>query len=236
MTFQDPETLFHAALAAFEEEDWDGIAEMCDPASLSIFRSQIVRQYTRPRRVPPITVDDYLRQAPDMPREVAEYHLAQASARSNPEIQLEEDFPTVASVQELLGKTPAQLYAAWLDGRSARRQMQRVAAQRALAPSAVEQVLQRRAKERFAVLGVIPDGERVAHVIFRPEHEAVPDAGGSDPAEREFQRDTLNRRFINVVTCRRGSDGGWRLIADYAFFGHGATVFGWSEPVSGDAV
>ena len=225
MHFLDPEALFHAALAALAREDWAQLAEMCDPASLSLFRSAAIRYYLEPKPRSIVTVEQYLEHAPDMPREVAEYHVRQIQAELDRSKSLERDYPTVGSIDELRQMSAVALYASWLEGKSFRRQLQRAAKQHSLPDSAVDEALRSAgAEERATLLGVVPDGERVAHVLYRMEVTSAPEISEGDTAEHEFQKDMAGRQFVHVLTCRRGTEGGWRLIADHSLLGHGAKV------------
>ena len=225
MLFRDPEALFHAAVAALAREDWLRVAEMCDPASLSLYQSAVLRYYLEPQSHAPVTVEQYLAHAPDMPREVAEYHVRQIHAEIDRSKSLERDYPTVGSIDELRQMSAVALYASWLEGRSLRRQLQQIAKQQSLPDSAVDEALRAAgAEERATLLGVVPDGERVAHVLYRTEIAQVPAISEDGAEEREFQADMAGRQFVSVLTCRRGKDGGWRLIADHSLLGHGANV------------
>lgn len=217
---RDPEALFHAAIAAYDAEDWNGLAGMCDPVSLSLFRTQTVEPFLNPRPEGRLTVEDYLRHAPDMPREVAEYNVARINADSDPETRLKRDFPTVRSVEELLGMSPREVYAAWLLGVSWRMQLERQVEEGQLPRAAVDRALENMVPSmRHVVLGVVPDGERIAHIVYRTDDEPGDDPAITDPDEREFHLDTRVRMGVSVSTCRKGTDGVWRLIADHGLFG-----------------
>jgi hypothetical protein len=60
----------------------------------------------------------------DMPEAVAAYEADRLMERSTPEARLREELPTVASVEALRGMSPDAVFAAWLDGRSLRRQIE----------------------------------------------------------------------------------------------------------------
>ena len=70
-----------------------------------------------------LTVEDMLRMSPEMPREAAEYQVAQFRKHVDPAARLHEDFPDVESLDALRALTAVETFAAWLDGRSIRRQV-----------------------------------------------------------------------------------------------------------------
>jgi hypothetical protein len=81
MRHSDPLSLVCAAIEIVNTADWDAAAQLCDPISLVAFRRQLLEQFepTAPRFE--LTVEEYLRHSPEMPRAVAEYHMAQHRAR-----------------------------------------------------------------------------------------------------------------------------------------------------------
>jgi hypothetical protein len=83
------------------------------------------------------------------------------------------------------------------------------------------------------LLGVVPDGDRIAHVIFRAAFDPAklpdPPMGFSDAGpsedERQLIRDIAGRLVPQVVTCRRQDDGTWRMIVGHDFFGLETSLF-----------
>ena len=240
MPFTDPLAVFQAALEAINSEDWRGAARLCDPISLRHFHRGLLAHCAPAEPVPGLTVEDLLRHQPDMPREAAEYEVAQHRKHTDPAARLRQDLPSVASVAELHDLPPLDAYAAWLEGRSFRRQIERLAASgrisvklASLPPEAM--------MVRHTAIGALNDGDRVAHILYRDRFdenaEWTADAAASIahlPAdEQAFVRDQWQRGHPRVATCRRQPDGTWALIAEDSFLGIGSigiSNVGSSEP------
>lgn len=228
----DPAAVFLAAADALNREDWLGAAALCDPASLASFRRAMLQQIAPGPSWQAVTVDGLLRHAPDMPREAAEYQVAQAARYADPSYQLRSQFPGVASVEALHALSPVALFARWLHGRSWRGQLARHVAEhpghetavRALEGEPPPQLL-------FRVIGALPDGDRVVHVLYTIGAPG-PDEGVAawlaelpDDDARALARDLNGRQHPHVALCRRQADGTWALVADHDFVGLGSIGF-----------
>ena len=183
--FADPLELFRAAVAAVNAEDWDAAAALCDPVSLRAFHRQLLEQFAPREPHRPLTVEEYLRHAPEMPRAVAEYHVTQHQRLADPAERLRRELPGIADAGALDALTPEQAFAVWLDGRSPRRQVERLAAEGRIAQRTATLYAGGLGEFfQYVPLGAIPDGDRVAHVLFRnanafdPEQEWSGEAGG----------------------------------------------------------
>jgi hypothetical protein len=154
--------------------------------------------------------------------------------------------PQISSLEELHSLAPRDLYAAYLRGLSPRTQTEkqleagtvsRRTAERALAGSF--------AWYGYRAIGVVMDGERIAHVLYQgdlaPEsYTMLEDAlvkAGVPEDERELKRDLMRHENPGLFTCRRGPDGKWRLLAWHGPFGMGSGLFsiGAEESDSQDA-
>jgi len=231
----DPIELVDAAMAATNREDWHGVAALCDPASLAAFRRHMLDRLD-PATIAPheVTAESLQHGERPMPREVAEQFAAWRRERNDPVHRLREEFPDVASTDELRAMAPAELFAAWLDGRSARRQILRLVAE-GRAPAAVAEHLRAGPfpSQSLVALGVVHDGERFAHVLYRHRHDAEPAAvethgwaAALPDDERELALELMHRGHPQVTTCRRQPDGSWRLIADHNLLGYGFMAVG----------
>jgi hypothetical protein len=233
-TFADPLDLFRAAVSALNREDWRGVAALCDPASLSAFRRRMIEQLAPSRPIRTITVEEYMRHSPDMPREVAEYSVAQIQKHADPERRLKDELPGVASVAELRSLDPITVFAKWLEGRSVRRQIERLVAEgrasRAAAAAAIARFAEG-AQYPYVALGAVPDGDRVVHIVYRHDvgrqESPSPDARrwleSLPPEEQELVRDIDVSGPPWIAACRRQPDATWRLVADHGFLGVGST-------------
>jgi hypothetical protein len=129
------------------------------------------------------------------------------------------------------------VFAAWLEGKSLRRQVERdVELKRMSRATANEVVAQGIKSFNFLALGSVADGDRLAHITYRYDADFVgpfPDSkdpvlSGRTGAELELMRDTWGREHPLTVMARRQRDGTWLLVADADFLlvGHGAEGFG----------
>jgi hypothetical protein len=116
--FADLLELFRAAVAAVNAEDWDAAAALCDPVSLRAVHRQLLEQFAPREPHQPLTVDEYLRHSPEMPRAVAEYHVTQHQRLADPAERLRRALPGIVDAGALGALTPEQAFAVWLDGRS----------------------------------------------------------------------------------------------------------------------
>jgi hypothetical protein len=233
-TFTDPLDLFRAAVSALNREDWPAVAALCDPVSLSAFRRRMIEQLAPTRPIRAITVEEYMRHSPDMPREVAEYSVAQIQRHADPERRLKEELPDVTSVAELRSLDPITVFVKWLDARSFRRQIERLVAEgrasRAAGAAAIARLAEN-AQYPYVALGALPDGDRVVHIVYRHEVDRQkrpsPDAQRwlerLPPEEQELVRDIEERGPPWIAACRRQPDGTWRLVADHGLLGVGST-------------
>ena len=223
----EPLALFDAALNALNAEDWTAAAQLCDPVSLRAFKRHLLEQFApdKPRRE--LTIEDLMRDTPDKPRQVAEYELAQHRRRADPRRRLEDELAGVSSVDDLQQLDPMEAFARWLEGRSVRRQVARLAAE-ARIPQAVPAALEPPFQQAYVALGVVLDGARLAHVLYRHNFGWVesPEMAiwlAKRPAdEQELAHEIRGHLYPSVVTCRRQSDETWRLIADRRFFNVGS--------------
>ncbi|HEU4564423.1 MAG TPA: hypothetical protein VFS05_07240 [Gemmatimonadaceae bacterium] len=245
MKYDDPLALFRDAVDALNRGDWLAAAALCDPLSLRSFRRSLLLEIAPSEPPRSLTVDDFVRHTPDMPREVAEYQVEQSRKFMAPMRRLRENLPGVRSVEEAEAMSPEELFAGWLDGRSPWRQIERLAAEGRI-PAAT--VAQARAYplpvHRYEVLGVVHDGDRIAHVVYR--HANAPDAPDEEAheawlaeqpeEERELARDLAWRAPPQVVTCRRQPDGSWRLLAGWDFLHLGSSaIVGFAQAEDGEA-
>lgn len=220
-TYKDPVELFHAATAAMQKEDWAGTAALCDPVSLSVFQRELVAQMSPPRTRRTLTVEDMLRNEPDMPRVAAEYQIAKMQKYNDPTALLRQELPGVESVEELRKLDPASAFARFLAGESPTQQLERLIAQGRVPARAVESI--RATAKTFVrppeLVGTLPDGENLTHIFYRsPLQGDNPQWLADVPAdERGYRQDLFGREVLKSVIGRRQPDGGWLLVAGRSF-------------------
>ncbi len=231
----DPLALFRAAADALSREDWHAAAALCDPVSLAAFKRQFLESLEPAAPPREITLEDYLRHNPEMPPEVAEYHLEQHRRHADPLQRLQEELPGITSVAALLELSPVEVFSTWLWGRSARHQVEQMLTEGRISRASAQEVLEHMGSGyRYVALGALPDGERLAHVLYRQELPASSEEEQEEEAawrarlpedEQELMRELSGRTHPRVLTCRRQPDESWRMLAGYDFFDLGATVF-----------
>lgn len=223
--YADPLELFRDAVAALNKADWRAVSAFCDPASLRVFKRRLIDMMTvPPEQTGKITTHELMRAMPNMPRAVAEYQVAQFRESVNPKRRLNAEVPSVKSREQLEAMTPAAVFAAWVDGKSLRRQVDREVSRGRLTRASAAQVLEEaRATFDFRELAFVPDGDRIGYVIYRygtsprPTSLADDTSANTTPDEAEFVRDVSGHAPPMSSTVRRQSDGGWLLVADTDF-------------------
>jgi hypothetical protein len=226
----DPIALFEETSRRFVTEDWEGVADLCDPASLSVFRRNLLGFYA-PRNYGQLTAEEYLKHSPDMPREVAEYRAQQQPQADDPLYRLREDMPRINSLEELHALSSRDLYVEYLRSQSPRTDVEKQLATGRVTRQVAERALaETLAWYDFRPIGVVMAGERMAHVLYRtrltPESysrlEASFEEDGVPEDERELERDLLGRWHAGVFICRRGPNGQWHILASERPFGMGS--------------
>lgn len=242
----DPVALVRAVIDAFQREAWDEVPPLCHPTSLGAFKAQQVRQYDPGRRQPAFTVEEMLRFDPEMPRAVAEYNVAQRDRFLREWQDPARELDGITSVEAVRAASPAELFAAWLRAHAPSREVERAAREQGLSGEAVAATMAAaRGQFRLVVLGAVPDGPQVAHVLYR-NAPAQDDGGPSDEAraahdawraqqtddERELAAMIGDAYIPRLVMCLRLPDGTWGLNAELHLFGLGNFGVGVSFPVS----
>ena len=226
-TYSDPLALFAAAVDALNRENWDGVAALCDPVSLSAFKRNLIDNLSPPaKETHNLTATEFMKAVPNMPRAVAEYQVSRFRETLDPKQRLRDQVPSVKSREDLESMDPARVFAAWLEGKSLRRQLGRnVDLKRMSRATASEVLAQDTIHFNFQSLGSVADGDRIAHVIYRRDQffrGPFPDDGDSWVArcsapELELMRDIWGREHTLSVMARRQTDESWRLVADSDF-------------------
>ena len=163
---------------------------------------------------------------------------------ADPKCILEDEVPSISSVEELRDMAPVKVFAAYLEGQSHARQVERVQRESKLPPGVIADALQHPFRTKFHVLGAVADGDRMVHIIFRREYE--PDGtededeqpswpGGLTAEELSAIQDQQNAD-IDFAQLRKQPDGSWRMIAGAAFLGRHNPVlmFGSDDEVEDD--
>jgi hypothetical protein len=222
-----PAEVLDAAFAALNLDDWAGFTDLCDPISLRAFKTETLDFFADESDCYHVDVDDLLDSEPDMPREVAEYEAAKMNRYAEPAHKLNREFLTVKSVDEIRLMDPARLFVLWLQARSPHKRLelerddeQPWEAGAAWDPPIAEGVKETRGY-RYSVIGSVPDGPDISHVLYRTEHgiekifaEEYAEWLGQRPSdEQELAHQLHHHATPEFAICRRQSDGSWKLVA-----------------------
>jgi hypothetical protein len=226
-TYSDPLTLFAAAIHALNREDWHAVARLCDPVSLASFKRYLIDNLTPPKEQShKITATELMKAVPSMPRAVAEYQVTRFRESLDPKQRLRDQVPSVKSLAALEAMTPVAVFAAWLEGKSVRRQVNRNVEQRRMTRATANEVVAQGEKPfDFKGLGYVDDGDRIAHIIYRRDESArgpfrgadEPVFAGRSPDEIKFAGDAWGRESPFTVMARKQSDDSWLLVASPDF-------------------
>jgi hypothetical protein len=224
----NPAEVLDAALAALNFDDWAGFTALCDPVSLRAFKSETLEHYADDRDDYHVEVEDLLESEPEMPREAAEYKAARMNEITSKAHRLKREFLTVKSVDELPEMDASRMFVLWLQARSPyrRAELEAESEEPWESDSAWDPPVDDGKKAtrgfRYSVIGCVPDGEEIAHVLYRSDHtidkifpEEYAELMSGRPAdEQELARQLHHHSSPRFATCRRQPDGNWRLVVD----------------------
>lgn len=223
---EDPGSLFDTAVAAMNAGDYRAMAACCDPASLRVFRAEFL-----PRLTPPASVtqsaSELLVTTPGMSPEMAEYHVAGMRGASDPVSWLKGMLPHVSSLDEAMSLSPIDLFAAAIEGRGLNFAIPHAleffrAQGKVLTDEQTAYLLALPCTTLdCTVLGIVPDGDRLAHIIFRHRHNWPHTPQDADGGESE----SSEHWSTEAQTARRQPDNSWLLVAGDQFLGTGASGF-----------
>jgi hypothetical protein len=227
----DPISLFRSLIDALNRGEWHAVAERCDPAGLARFKESLLAQFDPAEQPRQLTAEEYLRSSPDTPRAVVDHFVAEVNRRrADPAERLADEVAGVESVTALREMHPEAVFAAWLEGRSPRRQLERLIAEGQAPPDAAD-LLNQLAVVRHVAIGAVADGERLSHVVYRLEIEDPPDerygTEERDPAvgepAPEAEDDRSDGAGVYVASCRKQADGTWRMVPGFGFLNLAST-------------
>jgi hypothetical protein len=165
-----PADVARSFFAALADQRFLEAAQLADLTALERRRQQALRFMRRPPQAPPrMTVEDWMKRDPDMPRVVAEYQIAQmeksmqAAERNGP---WDYDFARINDSTEFKNLSITELGARWLEARDERYQMQSMSASFMPPGCTLEQLVAALPKPLRSVLGVVEVAD-TAWVLYR---------------------------------------------------------------------
>lgn len=198
--FSDPLAIVRGVFDAINTEDWPAAAALVDPVSLRVF-AQNLRERLAPE-VPQgsVTAEEYMRADPQLPRAVAVHYAAQSRRDADPTWRLQHELPGVGSPDALRTMAPEEVFARWLEGGSARRQMRRLAAEGRISQHGAETL---DVAMRYVAVGVVPDGPQLAHVLYR--HDIDPEQPWSGDLANWLARMPADEQVLARELSARGN-------------------------------
>ena len=261
MPIADPLELFRALNANVDAEDYLAAAKLCDPVSLRAFQRNIIARLVNPPTYREWTVDDMLRHQPEMPREVAEYNMAQQRKHSTERSTVADELPGIDTPAVLVAASADAVFAAHLAAVSPRAMYRRAHAA-ALAHGRAAGQTQLPVLPDVAdlphhitliALGFVDDGSPIGRIVYRQNFQTMEqlDQTATSPRDRailDFHRrrmDALpedertlrleleNAEITMIAKCRRQLDGGWLMLAEHGLLWSGM-MFGFSPDEDDD--
>lgn len=219
-----PVRVFAAAAEAYYRADWTHVAALCDPISLALFKRGVVTQHHDHLHFLSINgVEQVMSRWPDFTREQAEAYTA--SLRRNLAIsgELRRSGRGIETIDEVERCSPAEVYAAYLEAHEFGYQVDILIENGQLEPGQRERQLRFHAQTHpFVVLGAVMDGDTVAHVLHRELANWVDES--VEPGEPDdvvaYREELFGKWEPRVSSCRRQTDGTWRMIAERWLFSH----------------
>jgi len=213
---EHPRQLVHAAFNALKARDYNGLASLCDRLSLASFKQEMVDQYC-----PAVSIaDDH---DVHLPVELTEEEYAELIDVLDPVRQMQSEFPTIPSLDQLISMDPAAVFATWMYANSAEHFENKTPRRPWEISSEWKrgEDQHRDSEPNYAIIGCVFASPDIAHVLYHNELsalEASPDGYGkwlcqALPVYRDFMNAMHHRGIPSLITCRRQSDGSWLLVA-----------------------
>lgn len=123
------------------------------------------------------------------------------------------------------------MFALWCAAQSHRDAAEETVGAGRLTPKHAEELLARlRSRSQFVLLGVVPDGDRAAHIIYRHRLPSEPDESDSTGSDAAVPLDELAARSrVASEVCHRLGAGEWRLLPRPGLFGLGTALLHFAE-------
>lgn len=178
--------------AALEAEDWTAAASLFRRDHVEEWFAQLLQNRPSARDAR-ITPEQLMKHSPDMPREVAEYQVAQIRQRFAAR-SVADELSGVSSWEEAERLDPVEAYGRHLGSRDPRVQHRRATA--AVPPALLDGLDWQPVAFRYRVLGSVRETDDLVHVVYR-RYWGQDDSSGT----------------LQLLGIRRG-EAGWRIELD----------------------
>jgi hypothetical protein len=219
-----PEHTVTCAFAALKSKDYRALAELCDLLSLRSFKAEVIESF-------PCWGDEagdsWARSTPVI--ELTDEQYEEWGKYLDPLRQLNAGFPDLSTVEELVAMEPVDVFASWLTAKSYDRYLAEDSSAEPWERSDSEWRGDSPRDQRgqwpdYQIIGCVYDPPDIAHVLYRNRLSAAEASKGYDswlsntaPEHREFMTAMHHRGEPILITCRRQTDGSWRLVAKRHF-------------------
>lgn len=209
-----PAEVVQAAFDAINLEDWGGLARLCDPVGLRLFKDEILDQSAETFRRFGKSADALLEIDLEDADDDFDFGLV------DPGEALGRELLNVTTLEQLQEMDPARVFARWIQAKSCRQRRILKPPEESWRGPADSPLSGTALVYSFAVLGWVNDGADLAHVLYRNDRDipGKPIVGGIEHKTDAEQEDELGRilcvrSFPVTALCRRQGDNSWKLIA-----------------------
>jgi hypothetical protein len=150
--------------ARLEAEDWIGAARLFNPLQVAEWYRALLQQQRPADQEVGLTVEQYLKHSPDMPRQVAEYHIAQMR-RDHASRSPSDELAGITAWEEAEKLDPVQAYGLHLQTRDPRQQLRRAVISHPPSETALAEMGQIPVVHR--ILGAVEETQSSVHVVYR---------------------------------------------------------------------
>jgi hypothetical protein len=228
-----PDAVADSFFRAWGEARWTDAARLMDLTAFGRLRDEEVRSM-RHARVRRMTAEELTKDAPDMPRAVAEYQAAQFNERAGRNDWLMYDYANVSSVDSLAALPVEEAAARWLEAKDERYGYRRAIQEqrsRCNVPDSVFARLFPLPTTSYQLLGTIVK-DSLAYALYEESHY-VPKSDSLHPPRAGGRRrpDASWAEPPSVLTLRR-TGATWRVAPGRPFGGQTSTIIAQCSPLN----
>jgi len=152
---EDVLAIARAAFEALEARDWVRLRSYVDPAALAAIKDQAIAVADTLDAHQPSPSEEIQAAQPGMPRVVAEWFAEQERRAGESQDPAGLDALGVSSIEELRSLAPEEVFVRWMTATQMTERLRRATGHAHVAAS------------RYIVLGVVMEGDVIAHALYR---------------------------------------------------------------------